>query len=49
MDNLLNIDYNNRLKTILYDKWDDITFAIVNFPFLCSNIPFSTAYDMYIF
>jgi hypothetical protein len=38
LDILLNIDSNGRLTTSLYDKRDDFYFAIVNFPFLCSNI-----------
>ena len=48
LDILLNIDSNGRLKTSLYDKRDDFNFAIVNFPFLCSNIPLSPAYGVYI-
>jgi hypothetical protein len=48
LDILLNIDTNGRLTTSLYDKRDDFNFAIVNFPFLCSNIPLSHAYGMYI-
>jgi hypothetical protein len=28
-----------RLKPRLYDKRDDFTFTIVNFPFIRSNIP----------
>jgi hypothetical protein len=35
-------------STSLYDKRDDFDFAIVNFPFLCSNIPLSPAYGVYI-
>jgi hypothetical protein len=38
----LDIDSNARLTTTLYDKRDHFDFAIVNFPFLCSNIPLST-------
>ena len=34
--------------TTLFDKRDDFNFAIVNFPFLCSNIPLSPAYGVYI-
>ena len=45
---LLNIDSNGRLTTSLYDKRDDFNFAIVNFPFLCSNIPLSPVYGVYI-
>jgi hypothetical protein len=46
---LLNIDSNGRLTTTLFDKRDDFDFVIVNFPFLCSNIPLSPAYGAYIF
>jgi hypothetical protein len=45
---LLSVDSNGRLTTSLYDKRDDFDFAIVNFPFLCSGIPLSPAYGMYI-
>ena len=50
IDILLNIDSNDRLITTICDKRDDFDFAIVNFPFLCSNIhlPFSPAYGVYI-
>ena len=48
LDILLDIDSNGRLTTTLYDKRDDFNFAIVNFPFLCSNIPLSPAYGVYI-
>jgi len=34
--------------TKLYDKCDDCTFPIVNFPFISSNIPASPAYGVYI-
>jgi hypothetical protein len=42
------IDSNGRLPTTLHDKRDDFDFAIVNFPFPCSNIPVLPAYGMYI-
>ena len=48
LDILLSIDFNGRLTTSLYDKRDDFDFAIVIFPFLCSNIPLSPAYGVYI-
>jgi hypothetical protein len=48
IDILLNIDSSDRLITTICDKRDDFDFAIVNFPFLCSNIPFSPAYGVYI-
>jgi hypothetical protein len=34
--------------TQLYDKIDDFNFPIVNFPFICSNIPAAPAYGVYI-
>ena len=48
MDILLNIDSNGRLITTLYDKHDGFDFAIFNIPFLCSNVPLSPAYGMYV-
>ena len=43
---------NNKMEhykqTGLYDKRDDFTFPIVNFPFISSNIPASPAYGVYI-
>ena len=46
LDILLNIDSNGRLTTTSYDKRDNFDFAIVNFPFLCSNVPLSPAYGV---
>ena len=43
LDVLLNIDSGGKLTTQLYDKRDDFNFAIVNFPYTCSNIPLSPA------
>ena len=43
----LEIDSEGRLKTKLYDK-RDITFPIVNFPFISSNIPAAPEYGVYI-
>ena len=37
----LEIDSGGRFKTKLYDKRDDFTFPIVNFPFISNNIPAS--------
>ena len=48
LDLFLFIDDNGRLKSKLYDKRDDFNFKIVNFPFLCGNIPASPAYGVYI-
>ena len=36
------------LRTKLYDKRDDFNFPIVNFPFICSNIPTASSYGVYI-
>jgi hypothetical protein len=44
----LEIDNRCRLRTKLYDKRDDFNFPIVNFPFICSNIPATPAYGVYI-
>jgi hypothetical protein len=48
LDILLYFDSNDRLKTTLYDECNGFDFAIVNFPFLFSNIPLSPAYGVYI-
>ena len=40
----LEIDSEVRLRTKHYYKRDDFNFPIVNFPFICSNIPASPAY-----
>ena len=45
---LIDIDINGKLTTQLYDKRDDFSFSIVNFPYLCSNIPSSPAYGVYV-
>ena len=43
----LEIDSEGRLRTKLYDKRDDFNFPILNFPFICSNIPAVPAYGVY--
>ena len=40
----LEVNSDGKLTTQLYDKRDNFNFAIVNFPYLCSNIPVSPAY-----
>jgi hypothetical protein len=35
-------------RTQIYHKRDDVNFPIVNFPFICSNIPAAPAYGVYI-
>ena len=42
----LVIDSERRLRTKLYDKRDDFNVSIVNFPFICSNIPAVPAYGV---
>ena len=39
---------NGTYKISLYDKCDDFSFEIVNYPWLDSNIPSSPAYGVYI-
>ena len=36
------------LSATIYDNKDDFSFKIINFPYLCSNIPSSSAYNVYI-
>jgi hypothetical protein len=48
LDMLLKLNTNGKLTTQLYDKRDDFNFSIVNFPFLCSNIPISPVYGVFI-
>ena len=48
LDLHLEIESQGRLKTKLYDKRDDFNCPIVNFPFICSNIPAAPAYGVYI-
>jgi hypothetical protein len=48
LDLHLEIDSGDRLRTKLYDKRDNFNFPIVNFPFICSNIPAEPAYGVYI-
>ena len=48
LDLHLEIDSEGRLRTKLDDKRDDFNFPIVNFQFICSNIPAAPAYGVYI-
>ena len=45
---LFYIDNGERLKTKFYDRCDDLTFPVVNFPFISSNSPASPAYWVYV-
>jgi hypothetical protein len=42
------LDADGKLTTQLYDKRDDFSFTILNFPYICSNIPPSPPYGVYI-
>jgi hypothetical protein len=48
LDLHLEIDSEGRLRTKLYDKEMILIFPSFNFPFICSNIPASPAYGVYI-
>ncbi|KAJ8320279.1 hypothetical protein KUTeg_001866 [Tegillarca granosa] len=48
LDLYLNYDTHDMLHLTLHDKCDNFNFSIVNFPFLCSNIPASPAYGIYV-
>ena len=48
MDLYLEIDDSGQLSTKIYDKRDDFNFKIINFPNICSDIPDSPAYGVYI-
>jgi hypothetical protein len=48
LDIHLEINSKGRLRTKFYDKRDDFHFPIVNFPFICSNIPAGPAHGVYI-
>ena len=48
LDLFLSIDQGGHLQSKIYDKRDDFNFPIVNFPFLCSNIPAPPAFGVFI-
>ena len=48
LDLQLKTDDEGRLGRKHYDKRDDFNFPIVNFPFVCGNIPAAHAYGEYI-
>ena len=44
---LLNLSINNDIvSTKMYDKWDDFSFDIVNFPFLDGDVPQHPSYGV---
>ena len=46
LDLHLEFDSSGKLSTKIYDKRDDFDFKIINFPYLCSNIPTPPAYGV---
>jgi hypothetical protein len=48
LDFYLQFDDSGQLSNKIYDKRDDFSFKIINFPNMCSNIPASPAYGVYI-
>ena len=48
LDLYLEFDDSGQIRTKIYDKRDDFNFKIINFPNMCSNIPASPAYGVYI-
>jgi hypothetical protein len=48
LDLYLEFNDSGQLSTKIYDKQDDFNFKIINFPNMCSNIPASPAYGVYI-
>jgi hypothetical protein len=48
LDLYLEFYDSGQISTNIYDKRDDFKFKIINFPNMCSNIPASPAYGVYI-
>ena len=48
LDIHLEVDSERLSRTGVYDKRDYFNFPIVNFPFVCSNIPAWSAYGVYV-
>ena len=48
LDLYLEFDDSGQISTKIYDKRNDFNFKIINFPNMCSNIPASPAYGVYI-
>ena len=48
LDIYLEFDDSGQLSTKIYDKRYDFNFKIINFPIMCSIIPASPAYAVYI-
>ena len=48
LDLYLEFDDSGQVSTKIYDKRDDFNFKIIYFPNMCTNIPASPAYGVYI-
>jgi hypothetical protein len=48
LDLYLEFDDSGQISTKIYNKRDDFNFKIINFPNMCSNIPASPAYGVYV-
>jgi hypothetical protein len=48
LDLYLEFDDSGQISTKIYDKRDDFNLKIINLPNMCSNIPASLAYGVYI-
>ena len=48
VDLYLEFDDSGKISTKIYDKQDDFNFKIIIFPNMCSNIPASPAFGVYI-
>ena len=44
----VEFDDSGQISTKIYDKRDDFNLKIINFPNMCSNLPASPAYGVYI-
>ena len=48
LDLYLEFDDSDQISTKMYDKRDDFNFKVINVPNMCSNMPVSPAYCVYI-
>jgi hypothetical protein len=49
LDPHIEVDSEGRLRMKLHDKRDDFKIPIMNFPFICSNIPAAPSCEVYIY
>ena len=48
LDLYLEFEASGQISSKIYDKRNDFNFKIINFPNICSNVPASPAYGVYI-